>query len=160
MRFLSIRRPIDKQRSEVQQCMQPSSENVCDILASVVTKSVLQWFQSYLSVTYQSTSVNNASPSPSQLMYGVPRGSVLGPIFFVLYTTPLSDIIANHSVNHQLFADDTQLQKFVPLTKELNTCTDNRNPPQFLSLIRLFLALTTSPSLILPGALDSFLTQN
>ena len=80
---------------------------------------------------YQSTSVSNSSSSPSQLMYGVPQGSVLGPIVFVLYTTPLSDIIANHSVNHQLFADDTQLQKSTPLsevsnlTKELNACTDD-----------------------------------
>ena len=60
-----------------------------------------------------------------------PQGSVLGPILFVLYTTPLSDIIANQSVNHQLFADDTQLQKSAPLnevtnlTKELNACTYN-----------------------------------
>ena len=64
-------------------------------------------------------------------MYGVPQGSVLAPILFVLYTTPLSDIIAKHSVNHQLFADDTQLQKSAPLcevtnlTKELNACTDD-----------------------------------
>ena len=64
-------------------------------------------------------------------MYGVPQGSVLGPNLFVLYTTLLSDIIANHSVNHQLFADDTQLQKSTPLsevtilTKELNACTDD-----------------------------------
>ena len=61
------------------------------------------------------------------------RAQYWGPFssLFVLYTTPLSDIIANHSVNHQLFADDTQLQKSAPLnevtnlTKELNACTDN-----------------------------------
>ena len=64
-------------------------------------------------------------------MYGVPQGSVLGPILFVLYITSLSDIIANHYVNHQLFADDTQLQKSAPrsevtnLTKERNACTDD-----------------------------------
>ena len=63
----------------------------------------------------------------------VPQGSVLGPILFVLYTTLLSDMIfiASHSVNHQLFADGTQLQKSAPLsevnslTKELNACTDD-----------------------------------
>ena len=149
-----------------------------------------QWSQSYLSDRYQSTSVSNSSSSPSQLMYGVPQCLVLGPILFVLYTTPLSDIIANHSVNRQLFADDTQLQKSAPLsevtnlTKELSACTDDiktwmtenqlklnddkteallfpfSSLPPLPSLIRLLLALTTSPSLILPGTLDSFLTEN
>ena len=96
-----------------------------------IQSTALQWFHSYLSDRYQSTSVNNSSSSPSQPMYSVPQGSVLGPILFILYTTPLSDIIANHSVNHQLFADDTQLQKSAPLnevtnlTKELNACTNN-----------------------------------
>ena len=96
-----------------------------------IQSTALQWFQSYLSDRYQSTSVNDSSSPPSQLMYGVPQGSVQGPILFVLYTTPLSDITANHSVNHQLFANDTQLQKSAPLSevtnliKELDACTDD-----------------------------------
>ena len=55
----------------------------------------------------------------------------MGPVLFVPYTTPLSDIITNHSVNHQLSADDTQLQKSAPLsevinlTKELSACTED-----------------------------------
>ena len=56
---------------------------------------------------------------------------MLGPVLFVLYTTPLSDIIANHSVNHQLFADDTQRQKSSPpndvqsVTHDLQSCIDD-----------------------------------
>ena len=56
---------------------------------------------------------------------------MLGPVLFVLYATPLSDVIASHSVNYQLFADDTQLQKSTPpndvksLTRDLQLCTDD-----------------------------------
>ena len=55
----------------------------------------------------------------------------MDPVLFVLYTTPLSDIIASHSVSHQLFADDTQLQKSTPpndvqsLTRDLQLRTDD-----------------------------------
>ena len=53
--------------------------------------------------------IDNNSSKPSILCFGVPQGSVLGPVLFILYTKPLSNLIERHSISSQSFADDTQL---------------------------------------------------
>ena len=70
----------------------------------------LDWFIPYLSCRIQSVSVGHES-TPAVLKFGVPQGSVLGPLLFILYTHPLSTVICQSGLSYHFFADDTQLHK-------------------------------------------------
>ena len=70
---------------------------------------VLQWVRSYLTGRSQLVKVNGVLSTPQLLLCGVPQGSVLGPLLFTMYTTPLSSIITAFGLKHYLYADDTQI---------------------------------------------------
>ena len=70
----------------------------------------LDWFKSYLSDRTQCIKIGSVLFEARKLKFGVPQGSVLGPILFSLYTTPLSKVISKHpDVKFHFYADDTQL---------------------------------------------------
>ena len=67
------------------------------------------WPGSYLTGTSQRIKLGNCLSSRSDLSVGVPKGSVLDPLLFTLYTTPLSSLILQHTIPHHLYANDSQV---------------------------------------------------
>jgi len=93
--------------------------------------TVLNWLQSYISSREFVVNIKASLSAPFPLHHGVPQGSVLGPLLFILYTTPLSSLISDSSVKHHLYADDTQLFisfsafEFAQNISHLQTTIDN-----------------------------------
>jgi hypothetical protein len=74
-----------------------------------IDDSVLSWLQSYLCGRTQYVFRGHLKSSTAQLVCGVPQGSVLGPLLFILYTADLVHLIERFSLSAQLYADDTQV---------------------------------------------------
>ena len=104
--------------------------------------TALRWFASYLRNRCQAIKIGSTLSELSNLIYGVPQGSVLGPSLFSLYTTPLSKIIRLHPhIKFHFYADDTQL--YIHLSHKnassalakLNACL--RDVQEWMSLSKL-----------------------
>lgn len=87
-----------------------------------VRNVALKWFTSYLSNRIQGVRVGSTTSGMSDVVNGVPQGSVLGPLLYLVYSNDIS--VINGTLKSTLFADDTTLtvagSEIGPLLTSLN----------------------------------------
>ena len=71
-----------------------------------ITDPTSSWIESTLTERTQQVVINGSASTPIQVTSGVPQGTVLGPLFFLLY---INDLPNNLTSNVRLFADDCLL---------------------------------------------------
>jgi len=72
-----------------------------------VRNTALKWFQDYLSQRLQYVTFNNFKSSRKVIRCGVPQGSILGPLLFLLYINDISTV--SKACLNIMFADDTNM---------------------------------------------------
>ena len=66
--------------------------------------NLVAWFENYLYKRHQKVSVKNTSSSFKFVTAGVPQGSVLGPMLFLIFVNDISDSVTGIA---RFFTDDT-----------------------------------------------------
>jgi hypothetical protein len=93
--------------------------------------AVLDWFRSFLDGRTQYVRCGASRSRRSIIRCGVPQGSVLAAILFLLYTADLLRLIEQHQLRPHLYADDTQIYGFCPppsttqLQNQSSQCIDD-----------------------------------
>lgn len=69
----------------------------------------LSWFKSYLTNRSQQVVINGNSSKSDDVLYGVPQGSILGPLLFLMFINDLPLTLKHANISVDLYADDTTI---------------------------------------------------
>ena len=89
--------------------------------------TVNKWIEPYVTCQYQhviigDVNTDGATSDPTRVTQGIPQGTVLGPVLFIIYTSPLGDLCRFHGQNYQLFTDDQRIyMSFKPGTTRVQS---------------------------------------
>jgi len=79
-----------------------------------ISSSAFAWLRSFVTGRTQYVAVGTEHSSPANCTSGVPQGSVLRPLLFAMYISPMSKVVAAHGLCYHQYADDTQLYTSIP----------------------------------------------
>jgi len=82
-----------------------------------INNPVLGWIKSFLTDRIQKVSINGAESTLCEVSSGIPQGSVLGPLLFVIYINDLPEVVESEAF---LFADDTKIFRTIKSSKDLD----------------------------------------
>ena len=92
---------------------------------------MLQWLHSFLAERTQTVRYRADTSPPADVTCGVPQGSVLGPLLFILFTADLIGLVNDHGLSILMYADDIQLygscnpSKKRELSEQVSSCLDS-----------------------------------
>ena len=111
----------------------------------------LGFLRSYLSDRKQYTSIQDTPSETLSISYGVPQGSILGPLLFLLYINDLQNSITNSDL--RLFADDTAVFLYGddPETVTADANNEMKNIVQWYYANKLKLSLNKSNFILFHG---------
>ena len=90
-----------------------------------VTEKYIAWIKSFLTGRTQTVVVNGCHSYSSSVISGVPQGSVLGPLLFIIYINDLSNLIKNAKI--LTFADDTKIISKISNVNDTKNLQKNLN---------------------------------
>ena len=96
-----------------------------------ISATALEWIRSYLGQRTQRVRYNGQVSATALLEFGVPQGSVLGPLYFLLYSADVFLLADRHGFKIHGYADDIQLYSHCPtremdsLTRRMSACIDD-----------------------------------
>ena len=77
----------------------------------------MQWITSFLTDRTQQVAYQGTLSKLQRLLYGVPQGSVLGPLLFNMYAADISKVVESHGHKLHQYADDSQVYLTVPISE-------------------------------------------
>ena len=71
-----------------------------------VRGTALRWLQSFVSDRSQYIAIGFERSATTELSSGVPQGSILGPLLFAMYVSPIDDVVCAHQMQYHQYVDD------------------------------------------------------